>query len=315
MKKLTFCFLSLASCLLFFTACDYVAAPLLPHSNVITNNNKDTLLQNVLIEDYTGAACINCPTMASRAEELIAQYGNRVIFMEVNYGGFANPSSSGPPYNTWDAETIVGDDYGNIFVTASGSYPNAMVNRLHFPQTLQNLGDSSTMGDTALSILTTKVGSSIITNTTVPGIYIRLNTSFNVATSALNVTATVTFLKAYIGNYNLTVVLTQDSILGPQNDRPAPFLTSTFNHRFALRDNISSPWGDAIIIGNASANQVVTKTYSYTLLPTYQSPDSNKPPILSNYKQSYVVAFVSDALSTSPTYYQVMQAQQKKIYP
>ncbi len=135
------------------------------------------------------------------------------------------------------------------------------------------------------------------------------------ATSALNVTATVTFLKAYTGNYNLTVVLTQDSILGPQNDRPAPFLTSTFNHRFALRDNISSQWGDAIIIGGATANQVVTKTYAYTIPASYQSPDSSKPPIASNYKQSYVVAFVSDATTTSPTYYQVMQVQQKKIYP
>ncbi len=168
MKKFIFSLLFLVSSLLLFNSCDYVAAPLLPHSNTITNNNKDTLLQNVLIEDYTGAGCINCPTMATRAEELIAQYGNRVIFMEVNYGGFANPSSSGPPYNTWDAETTVGDAYGNTFVTASGSYPNAMVNRLHFPQTLQNLGDSSTMGDTALSILTTKIGGTITTNTAVP---------------------------------------------------------------------------------------------------------------------------------------------------
>ena len=306
--------LCLVSCVL-FTACDYIANPLLPQSKIITNS-VDTLVQNVLIEDYTGVACINCPTMATRAEELIAQYGKRVVFMEVNYGAFANPSSSGPPYNAWDAETTAGDAYGNIFVTPSGSYPNALVNRLHVPQALQNLGDSTLMGDTALSILTTKTGSTITTNTAVPGVYIKLATSFNTASSILMVTATVTFLKAYTGNYNLTVVLTQDSILAPQNDRPAPYLTNTFEHRFALRDNITaSPWGDAIITGSAAANQVVSKIYTYTLKPAYQSPDSGKPPIPSNYKQSYVVAFVSDALTTSPTYYQVIQAQQKKIYP
>jgi thiol-disulfide isomerase/thioredoxin len=315
MNKFISCLLLLTSSLLVFTACDYIANPLLPQSHIVTNNNQDTLLQNILIEDYTGCGCEHCPSMATRAEELIAQYGNRVIFMEVNYGGYANPSSSGPPYNAWDAETTVGDAYGNLFVGNSASFPFAMVNRLHFPQTLQQLSDSSIMADTALNILTTNVGGAITTNTAVPGIYIRLSTSFNVATSALNVTATITFLKAYTGNYNLTVLLTQDSIWGPQNDLPTPF-PSGFWHRFALRDNLTaSPWGDAIITGNAAANQVVTKTYSYTLKPSYQSPDSNKPPILSNYKQSYVVAFVSDGLSASPTYYQVMQVQQKKIYP
>ncbi len=312
MKKFISYFLFLISSLLLFAACDYIAAPLLPRSNTVTNNNKDTLLQNILIEDYTGMACINCPTMASRAEELIAQYGNRVIFMEVNFGGFADPSQWASPYNVWDAETSVGDAYGTLFI-GGGAYPNAMVNRLHYPLA-HNLTDSSTMGDTALSVLTTKVGSTITTNTAVPGIYIRLSTSFNVATSALNITATTTFLKAYTGNYNLTVLLVQDSIQAPQNDKPAP--VANYWHRFALRDNITaSPWGDAIIIGSAATNQVVSKTYTYTLRASYQSPDNpSKPSIPSNYKQSYVVAFVSDGLSTSPTYYQIMQVQQKKIY-
>ena len=142
MKKFISSLLLLASCLLFFTTCDYIANPLLPQSHSSNGNNNipvpDSVgYQNVLIEDYTGCGCEHCPSMATRSEELIAQYGNRVVFMEVNYGGFANPSSSGPPYNTWDAETTVADAYGNLFVGGSASFPFAMVNRLHFPQTLQ----------------------------------------------------------------------------------------------------------------------------------------------------------------------------------
>ncbi len=309
MNKFIFYFLFLASSLFVFTACDYVANPLLPQAKTTTGTGtvvSDTN-QKVLIEDFTGMACINCPTMATRAEELIAQYGSRVFFMEVNYGGFANPTQNAAPYNVWDAETTVGDAYGNLFVTASGSYPNALVNRRHFPQTLQNIGDSLTLGDSVTNFLSQNSGK--------PGIYISLATSFNVGTSALTVTATATFLKAYTGNYNLTVVLMQDSIVAPQNDRPAPI--TNFYHRFALRDNITtSPWGDAIIIGSAAANQSVTKTYAYTIPVSYQSPDNpTKPPIPSKYQQSYVVAYVYDALSTSPTWYQIMQVQQKKIYP
>ena len=172
------------------------------------------------------------------------------------------------------------------------------------------------MGDTALAVIGLKTGTTYTPNLSKPGIYIDIIKSFNSATSVLTLTVNTFFLKAYTGNYNLTVVLTQDSILGPQNDLPAPYLTSTFEHRFALRDNITgSPWGDAIITGSAAVNQVVSKIYTYAIPANYQSPDSNKPPITSNPQQSYVVAFVYDALSTSPTWYQIMQVQQKKIYP
>ena len=291
--------------LLCICSCDYVATPLLPHKAPTAVTTDSVGFQNILVEDYTGMACINCPTMATRIEELMAQYGNRIIPMEVNYGSFADPTQWAAPYNTWDFRSTIGNTYGDLFVTASGSYPNGMVNRRHYPQGTQNIGDSLSLGLVVDSIMKQNTGQ--------PGVYIALKSSFNILTSVLSVTATTTFLSGYTGNYNLVLVLTQDSIQAPQNNRPSP--STNYQHRFALRDNItSSAWGDALVT-NPTVNQTFTKTYSYTIPASYQSPYSTRAPIPSNYKQSYVIAYLYDATTSSPTQYQVIQAQKKKIYP
>jgi hypothetical protein len=63
----------------------------------------------VLIEDFTGQRCVNCPNAAEEIEKLIEQYGDAIIAVSIHSGplGFhTNPRFLG-------LATDVGDDYYN----------------------------------------------------------------------------------------------------------------------------------------------------------------------------------------------------------
>ncbi|HEX7414099.1 MAG TPA: Omp28-related outer membrane protein [Bacteroidia bacterium] len=290
---------------IYFAACDYVSNPLLPRT--IIKPNDTVVYQNILIEDYTGMTCVNCPAAAAEMDTLISLYGSRIIPLSINYGYYATPPQAAP-CNGWDFTTPVGNTYGDLFITASGSFPSGMINRIHYPLGQEVMGWAQ-WGDTVKSIITANTGPA--------NIKLILTTTFNASTRALTARATATFLKANTGNYNIVLLLTQDSILAPQliiNKPP----NLTYAHRFVLRDNItSSAWGDVLVpIGGASLNQVFSKNYTYNIAAGYPAaPLSGYPKIACDYTKCSVVAYIYDAATTSPTYYQVMQAQQKKIYP
>jgi len=311
MKSIAKIGLSLVSCLLVFIACDYIANPLLPKPVVVINDT--VVYQNVLLEDYNGETCINCPSASSEIDSLIGVYKTRIIPLSICYGYFATIATGYPanvaPYKTWDFTTPVGNTYGNLFLGPNASYPDVMVNRMHAPTGQNNFNSNQVFADSVVAIMNANTGPA--------NIKLILNTTFNSGSRVLTVKATATFLKAYPGNYNIVLLLTQDSIKGPQLLAGVP--DTSYQHRFLLRDNItSSAGGDVFVpVGGASINQVFnTTTYSYNLQTAYpQSPATGCHQIPCDYTKCYVVAFIYDALSTSPTYYQVMQAQQKKIYP
>ena len=66
-------------------ACDKVSAP---YKEVVIH---DTGARKVLVEDYTGAKCGNCPRASKEIYNLKAVYGDNLIIMAIHAGGFAEP--------------------------------------------------------------------------------------------------------------------------------------------------------------------------------------------------------------------------------
>ena len=50
-------------------------------------------VKNVLIEEYTGVQCVNCPAGAALIDGMKQQYGSRLVPIAVHAGGFAFPIS------------------------------------------------------------------------------------------------------------------------------------------------------------------------------------------------------------------------------
>lgn len=81
--------------------------------------------RNVLIEDFTGQRCVNCPAATKKIEELHSQYGDRIIPVAIHSGPFAHRSTMSSPLLSLG--TATGDEfYRNRGVEAQ---PGVAVNR------------------------------------------------------------------------------------------------------------------------------------------------------------------------------------------
>lgn len=85
----------------------------------------DPVGRNVLIEDFTGQRCVNCPTATSEIEKLQEYYGaDHVIAVGIHSGPFAK-SVRGIPYPLY---TEIGDEYYNYWKVES--QPMGVIDRL-----------------------------------------------------------------------------------------------------------------------------------------------------------------------------------------
>lgn len=103
--------------LLILGACDKIDKPrenttsLIGVNYIERDNYAVAGFNKVLLEDYTGHTCGNCPRAAEKAEELKTLYKDSLIVIAVHAGSFANPTSSYPN----DYRTNVGTDWDNFF--------------------------------------------------------------------------------------------------------------------------------------------------------------------------------------------------------
>jgi hypothetical protein len=84
--------------------------------------------QNVLIEEYTGVRCQNCPAGAQLLEELKRIHGARLVIVSIHGGFFAQPTNK---ENKLKLDNADGEELIRIFNQPQG-YPSAVINRKVF---------------------------------------------------------------------------------------------------------------------------------------------------------------------------------------
>lgn len=267
-----------------FSSCDKVKNPYGVKTTVVTPSGK---VRKVLLEDYTGHLCPNCPAAAQTAQTIKGIYGRRLVIMSVHAGNFSVPGVT--PY-TYDFRTSVGDAYYNFFIPSY--FPIGMVNRMGFPVT-QQWKDYSNWG-TIVDSLMAKA----------PDADIQITNTYTTSSRLLNTIVSCKFLNLLTsGTYKLVVLLTEDSIQNAQKDKNLiPPDNLTYYHRDVLRDVITTTaWGDSIATGPIAAGDSIVKTYQYTLPATFKG----MAPVAS---QCYLVAYVYNAST-----YQIIQVEEEKI--
>jgi len=272
-----------------FMACDYVSNTIEPKSNVSIGTDTTKVYRKVLIEDYTGHRCGNCPRAALILHDIDSVYHGKVVPLAVHCTNFANPNVTYPE----DFRTVEGTDYDNVLgVSASSGLPNGLVNREGFG-TAGFVKSESAWESSATPFLNQEADFKI----EIANVYNSSSNSFN---SEIKVTA----LKNMNGEYNLTILLIEDSIIGPQYDQSLPVSTyptqikPDYIFMHVLRTSLNTAWGNQILNGAISKNQVVTKTFTNF-------------PISSSYvaKNCQIIAYVYDAATSSPTRYEVKQVE------
>jgi len=176
--------------------------------------------RTVLIEEFTGQRCVNCPEAALEVESLQAQYGEENIIAVGIHSGPLAVFSAGEVVGL---RTQLGDDYYNHYEVEME--PTAMINRRG-------------------GVVRRDKWASMIYSELQAETPLQLSVDYN-RKSAVQIDATVEAVVAEAVKGKLQLWLVEDSIIAPQM-MPDGTMNSQYVHRHVLRSAINGTWGDDV---------------------------------------------------------------------
>ncbi len=212
--------------------------------------------KNVIIEEFTGACCPNCPDAHKRVNEIMAANPGRAWGINIHSGYFAEGESCESRFRTADGDTLHTYFYPGI--SAYGGYPAGTVNR----GSIEGRGNWS-------ATTNTKLAESSYLNVAAEG-----TVDWSTRTLTLLVEVYYTGNATVSENY-LTIALLQNNIEGYQSGgiyNPTQVIPNgDYNHMHMLRDIISPVWGDTI--NTVIQGSFYTKTYTYSIPESINTVD------------------------------------------
>lgn len=221
-------------------ACDghRVVEPFVPSGNRI-----------VLLEEFTGKGCTNCPKGSRELENLLAQFPNNLAVVSIHAGFFADPVFF--PLGQYDFRTSEGEDLFS-YLGPPLFYPAASVDRL-----VVN-GDRLLGLNQWASVITQQIREE-------PAVDLLLETVFDTATRSLTVVVSGIGKAQVEGDIRISVMLTESGIIDAQDDAEAdPNIVQDYVHKHVLRKMLTNARGDALD-SSIRLGETFRRTYSISL--------------------------------------------------
>lgn len=214
-------------------------------------------LKKVLLEDYTGHTCGNCPTAGIYLNQTLQPiYGEQLIPLSVHAGNFAQPTSSLPnqPSGSFqtDFRTTVGDAWNSKFSVSFN--PCGMVNRVDYPtsQQLKLYQSWRSTIDAQLQMA--------------PEFKVRLKSTFDALNQEAHIAVQTQNVAAVAGDYKLQVVVAEDSVVDWQEwYGHTPEYEPNYLHRHVLRGTCNSNFGELIYSGTINTGTIAIRGYSFPM--------------------------------------------------
>lgn len=246
MRKFSFIPATLALALA-LTACDYIEGPKVDETAFPSSGNK------ILLEDFTGHQCGNCPRAHEKAVELKAIYGENLIVIANHVGGFANVNV--PRGYIDDFKTPMGNDIATYFDPDAEGLPIGMVNRRFYNN--KQLIKYANWSAVIAQVLAED-----------PKLKIDLTLQYDAISRKLDVTTDLEYYSAGDVNHQLVVVITEDSLDSQQADYslPSPSHIEHYQQMHVLRASMTTgAWGEQIKNAPIFAGEKFTRDFSTTL--------------------------------------------------
>lgn len=238
--------------------CDEIVAPI---DLQITPTGR-----RVLVEEFTGVRCVNCPEGSKKIKELIENeiYGDYVIPISIHAGFFANPYDS----SLYDFRTPQGSSLQTNLLGPVGGYPAASINRTIYPN------------ETELPIALSKWAGYIIQDILeLPKVEVDITPTYDSTSRQLSVTVDLDFSETVTTSLGISVMILENDIVDYQLTKNGK--EHDYVHQHVLRTMLTNYAGESIAIGQTKAGSTPTFTYTFTL-PTAWNADNCE-----------IVAFVS----------------------
>ena len=259
----------------------YIIESIVEESDTIALTASDTINFDgkivVLLEDYTGVRCDNCPEAAEVASQLLEHNEGHLVVLGVHpKTNLQNPAGGYPDFRTND-----GQQWCSTFNIST--FPNGLVSRtggvLGAAQWTSAVNDI-VGGDAPIRLI--------------------VKTEYDNATRELKVSIHSKFLQTVESNdVRLTVCMMEDNIIGKQKTESG--VVENYNHRHVFRGTADGlTWGSKLG-GNAArieAGRNFVTNMKFKLSDEY------------NAEEFYIVAFISD-FNTSTK--EILMAAETKI--
>jgi hypothetical protein len=255
-----------------FSSCDKIDAPIpttpgvvntglfpgdstayLAYCDSIENNWTDNsnTKRYILVEDYTGHKCTNCPDAAITAEELEDDTALGVVVVAIHASADGSFQATDGTYQT-DFTTEAGDVY---VVDMPGMFANPMgtINR-------KNNGLNGSVWHLANSwenAVNQETNQNLLAN-------IQIKTTHFPTTNGLFIHAETEFKSNLVGNYHLVIYLLRKSVISPQSMSDGT-TNYNYNHHHILSDNINGTWGTEIASGTIVPQSKYYNDFSFEL--------------------------------------------------
>ncbi len=224
--------------------------------------------KKILLEEFTGISCGNCPDGHKKANQLLNAFPGRAYCVAIHAGGYSTPGSSG-----FDFRTDEGDVPSEHFATEMAGYLCGMVNRHDFGGNQFLFGRQQWL---SMANITASEDAPV-------NLYVEATYDGDAGTLGIHVEGYFTQVPP-MADPRLCVLWTQDAIIGPQN---GALDYDEYEHNHVLRGYITDVHGDAI--AGAARGTYFLRDYSIEL-PADVRGIGVKPEDIN------VIAFVSDGL-------------------
>jgi hypothetical protein len=266
-------FLLAVAGILFFSSCDKIDEPLIIIDEQYNTDGFlddvyfiDSVLvtkKHVLLEDFTGIKCVNCPEAGIAAHELAESLNHKLIVYSIHAGYYAEPDATG--YYTADFRCTTGDDLYNDFQAFAN--PIALIDRVPFSGSV--LIGSGNWEQAVLQELEEE-------NT----VNLKIRNIFYPNLNKLQINVVTKFISASTTSlYKLVVYIVEDGIVSPQKNNnpaigPSPDWLD-YVHRNVLRDAVNSTYGGYITPVLVEPGIEYSSQFIYDLNPAWVTANCN----------------------------------------
>jgi hypothetical protein len=234
--------------LLCILSCDKVTDPYQEKADIVSS-------RKILIEEFTGHTCGNCPEGSLVLNELTELFGDNLVAVSMHAGSFAYPICDNEKFCT-EFRTQTGETFVSEFQIDAN--PVATVNRALFSGLRKlDIGAWATSVNELLAIDA--------------DITMEITASIDTASRNLEVSVNSEIVNAVAGDYSISVGLVEDSIVDYQkfyagqqiyratNDAVYQVETNIadYLHRHVFRGNINGVWGEAINLTVPVGNSIL----------------------------------------------------------
>ena len=203
----------------------------------------------VLIEEFTGVACPQCPGGSQQVEDLIAEFPNNVIAVGIHTDFLGEPF----PDSQFDFRT----EEGEMLEDYLGGYlgkPAASFNRIFQESANYTLVSFPNTWPPYFHAEVEKFAK----------VHVDVETVYDEVSRDLGINVLITAQENIAGDLRISVMLTESHIIDKQIDGST--YIDDYEHNHVLRDMLTNTEGETLI-GTMTGGQTVTRMYTYTIPP------------------------------------------------